>query len=101
VKRFLSRFATYENRWYALIFIALGLAIVIIDNTILNVSMPYMLRDLNTTLPNLEWAISGYSLTMAAVLITVGRVGDLLGRKRLFVFGMIIFWVRSPDTWSC
>jgi EmrB/QacA subfamily drug resistance transporter len=95
LNRGLSRFATFENRWYALIFIALGLAIVIIDNTILNVSIPYMLRDLDTTLPALEWAISGYSLTMATILITVGRVGDIFGRKRLFVIGMVIFATGS------
>jgi EmrB/QacA subfamily drug resistance transporter len=92
---FLSRFATHKNRWYALVIIALGLAIVIIDNTILNVSIPYMLRDLNTEFSRIQWAISGYALTIATILITVGRVGDIIGRKKMFLIGIIIFAVGS------
>jgi EmrB/QacA subfamily drug resistance transporter len=94
-KRILPNLATHENRWWALVVIALGLAIVIIDNTVLNVSIPYMLRDLNTQLPAIQWVISGYSLTIATVLITIGRLGDMWGRKRMFILGMIVFAVGS------
>ena len=93
--QFISRFATHKNRWYALVIIALGLAIVIIDNTILNVSIPYILRDLDSTFSEIQWAISGYALTIAAILITVGRVGDLVGRKKMFLTGIIIFAIGS------
>lgn len=92
---FASKYATPENRWYALVIIALGLAIVIMDATILNVSVPYMLRDLNTPFSNIQWAISGYALTIATVLITVGRVGDFWGRKKVFLLGMIVFAAGS------
>jgi EmrB/QacA subfamily drug resistance transporter len=92
---FLSRFATHENRWYALIIIALGLAIVIIDNTILNVSIPYILRDLHSEFSEIQWSISGYALTIATILITAGRVGDLIGRKKMFLIGIVIFAVGS------
>jgi EmrB/QacA subfamily drug resistance transporter len=91
----LPNLATDRNRWYALVFIAMGLAIVIIDNTVLNVSIPYMLRDLNTTLPSIEWAISGYALTIATTLITVGRLGDMWGRKKIFLAGIVIFAAGS------
>ena len=91
----ISHFAKYENRWYALVFISLGLAIVVIDNTILNVSIPYILTDFNTQLSSLELVISGYSLTISAVLITVGRIGDLIGRKKIFVIGIIVFVTGS------
>lgn len=90
-----NKYARYEYRWYAMVFIALGLAIVIIDNTILNVSIPYILNDLNTSLPNIEWAISGYSLVIAMLLITVGRAGDIIGRKKIFLIGVGIFAVGS------
>ena len=86
---------TYENRWKALVFISLGLGIVIIDNTILNVSIPYMLRDLHTDLSSLELVISGYSLTIASALITVGRAGDLFGRRQIFRVGVAVFVVGS------
>jgi EmrB/QacA subfamily drug resistance transporter len=92
---FLQRFATHKNRWYALIIIALGLAIVVIDNTILNVSVPYMLRDLNSSFSEIQWAISGYALTIASILITIGRVGDLIGRKKLFLIGIVVFAIGS------
>jgi MFS family permease len=92
---FASKYATPENRWYALVIIALGLAIVIMDATILNVSVPYMLRDLNTPFSNIQWAISGYALTIATVLITVGRVGDFWGRKKVFLLGMVVFAAGS------
>ena len=91
----LDRFATHENRWWALVVIALGLAIVIIDNTVLNVSIPYILRDLHTAFASVEWVISGYSLTIATVLITVGRLGDMWGRRRMFRLGIVTFAVGS------
>ena len=91
----LSKYATPKNRWYALVIIALGLAIVIIDNTVLNVSVPYILRDLGIGFGTLQWAISGYSLTIAAVLITVGRLGEIYGYKRMFLIGILIFVIGS------
>jgi len=91
----LANLATHENRWWALVVIALGLAIVIIDNTVLNVSIPYILRDLNTTFAWVEWVISGYSLTIATILITVGRLGDMWGRRNMFRLGIITFATGS------
>ncbi len=91
----LSKYAIPKYRWFALIFIALGLAIVIIDNTVLNVSIPYILRDLHINFSSIQWAISGYSLTIAAVLITVGRLGDMFGYKRMFLLGIIVFVIGS------
>jgi EmrB/QacA subfamily drug resistance transporter len=85
----------YPRRWIAMVFVSLGLAIVVIDNTVLNVSIPYILRDLNAPLSSLEFVVSGYSLTIASVLITFGRIGDLIGRRRLFIYGIIVFIAGS------
>lgn len=95
MKTLLTRFATPENRWYALFVIALGLGVVIIDNTVLNVSVPYILRDLHTGFNVIEWSISGYALTIAAVIITAGRLGEMFGYKKMFVIGLIVFVAGS------
>lgn len=92
---FWSKFATEKNRWYALIFLSLGLAIVIIDNSVLNVAIPYILRDLHTSFDAIQWVISGYALIIATVLITIGRLGDLIGRKKVFLLGTVLFAIGS------
>lgn len=92
---FLSRFATDRFRWWALVFLSIGLAIVIIDNTVLNVAIPYILRDLNTSLDGIQWVVSGYALIIATLLILMGRFGDMFGRKRVFVVGIVLFAVGS------
>lgn len=92
---FWSKFATDKNRWIALVFLALSLAIVIIDNTVLNIAIPYILRDLNTSLDGLQWVISGYALIIATLLITVGRLGDMFGRKKIFLIGIVLFAIGS------
>ena len=61
----------------------------------LNVSIPTMLRDLDTTVPSLEWVIAGYSLTFASLLIIGGRLGDIFGHRRLFIIGVTLFGVGS------
>lgn len=84
-----------KYRWVALIFLALGLAIVIIDNTVLNVAIPYILKDLKTSYDSIQWVVSGYALIIATLLITVGRVADLVGRKKIFILGAIFFAIGS------
>lgn len=91
----LPNLATDENRWIALVFLALSLAIVIIDNNVLTVAIPYILRDLHTTFDAIQWVISGYALIIASILITVGRIGDLFGRKKLFLLGTGLFAIGS------
>lgn len=92
---YFSKFATDKNRWWALVFLSLGLAIVIIDNTVLNVAIPYILRDLQTSLDSIQWIVSGYALIIATLLILMGRLGDIFGRKRIFLVGTILFAIGS------
>lgn len=75
----------------------MGLAVIIIvlDTTLLNVSLGTIVRDLHTTIQSLQWVITAYSLTLAALTITGGRFGDLFGRKRMFMVGAVIFAVGS------
>ncbi|MCU1461712.1 MAG: hypothetical protein JWO37_1787 [Acidimicrobiales bacterium] len=83
------------GRWIALVIAILAAFIVVLDNTVLNVSIPTILRELHTTLPSLEWVITGYALTFATLLIVGGRLGDVYGHRRVLVVGVALFGVGS------
>jgi len=83
------------RKWASLLVLSLALAIIIIDTTLLNVSLETLIRELHTTIQSLQWVISAYSLTLAALTVTGGRMGDLFGRKRMFRLGAFLFAVGS------
>jgi len=83
------------RKWGSLLVLSLALAIIIIDTTLLNVSLETLIRELHTNLQSLQWVISAYSLTLAALTVTGGRMGDLFGRKRMFMLGAFLFAVGS------
>jgi EmrB/QacA subfamily drug resistance transporter len=83
------------RKWGSLLVLSLALAIIIIDTTLLNVSLETLIREMHTTLQSLQWVISAYSLTLAALTVTGGRLGDLFGRKRMFMLGAFLFAVGS------
>ena len=85
----------FLRKWLPVFVLALALAIVIIDTTLLNVSFSYLVRDLNTDIKSLQWVITAYALTLAALTITGGRLGDLWGRKKMFIVGAAIFAAGS------
>ncbi len=87
--------ASSKRKWAGLLVLSLALAIIILDTTVLNVSISAIIRDFNTTIQNIQWVITGYALTLAALTITGGRLGDLYGRKRMFIIGAIIFAIGS------
>jgi EmrB/QacA subfamily drug resistance transporter len=69
--------------------------LIAVDTSVLNVSIPTILRELDTTVPSLQWVITGYSLTFASLLIIGGRLGDIYGHRRLFVIGASLFGLGS------
>lgn len=83
------------KKWIPLIVLGLAILIIVIDTTLLNVSLGTIIRELHTNIQALQWVITAYSLTLAALTITGGRLGDLFGRKRLFVLGAILFAAGS------
>ena len=83
------------RKWAPLSVLSLALAIIIIDSTLLNVSLSTLIRELHTNLQSLQWVISSYSLMLAALTVTGGRMGDLFGRKRMFMGGALIFAIGS------
>lgn len=84
-----------DRRWWALATIALGTALIIMDATIVNVALPVVIRDLQLTASQAEWINAVYSLVFAALLLTMGHLGDLRGRRRMFAIGMVLFMAAS------
>src|SRR5213078_73339 len=68
---------------------------IMLDNTVVNVALPTMEKDLHVTLASLEWVVIAYALTFAALLITGGKLADLLGRRKIFVAGLAVFTLSS------
>ena len=81
--------------WAALLTIGFGVSLVIMDATIVNVALPVVIKDLSLTATEAQWMNAVYSLVFAALLITVGRIGDLKGRRLLFLIGMVVFMLAS------
>jgi EmrB/QacA subfamily drug resistance transporter len=86
---------SFFKKWGSLVIMSLALAIIVIDTTLLNVSLGAIIKDLHTDLKSLQWVIAAYALVLTALTITGGRLGDLFGRKKMFVFGAIIFAAGS------
>jgi EmrB/QacA subfamily drug resistance transporter len=83
------------RRWLLLGIVLMATVIVVLDGTVLNVAIPTILRDFHTTLPSLEWVITGYALTFATFLVIGGRLGDVVGHRRIFIIGAALFGVGS------
>ncbi|HLY49687.1 MAG TPA: MFS transporter [Solirubrobacteraceae bacterium] len=91
-----QRLITDENRrWWTLGAMCFALFMMMLDNTVVNVALPSIQRDLHASLSALEWTINAYTLTLAVLLVTGGRLGDIFGRRRAFVTGVLIFGVSS------
>lgn len=86
---------SFIKKWGGLIVLSLALAIIIIDTTLLNVSLRNIIVDLNTNIQSIQWVITIYALTLAAFTITGGRLGDLFGRRRMFMLGAVLFALGS------
>ena len=84
-----------SHQWAALAVVLTGTFMVVLDFFIVNVAMPAMQRDLHAGTGAIEWVIAGYGLTFATFLITAGRLGDQLGRRRMFSAGLALFTVAS------
>ena len=79
------------NPWVVLVLICFAQFMVILDATIVNVALPSIQRDLNLSEGSLQWIVNAYTLVFGGFLLLGGRAGDLLGRKRLFLIGLVIF----------
>jgi EmrB/QacA subfamily drug resistance transporter len=91
-----ARLVTEENKkWWTLAAVAFGLFMIMLDNTVVNVALPAIQRDLGVGLSELEWIVSGYALTFAALMLVGGKLADAYGRRLLFVIGIAVFTLAS------
>ena len=84
-------FAEENRKWWTLGAVAFGLFMIMLDNTIVNVALPSIQRDLGIGISELEWVVNGYALTFAVLMLTGGKLADLLGRRLVFIVGLAIF----------
>ncbi|MBV8579326.1 MAG: MFS transporter [Candidatus Eremiobacteraeota bacterium] len=84
-----------HRRWTALVVLCMGVLMVVVDQTIVNVALPAIQRDLGFTQSGLAWVVNAYLIAYGGLLLLAGRLGDLLGRKRVFVAGLILFTLAS------
>jgi EmrB/QacA subfamily drug resistance transporter len=84
-----------RNPWLALLVLCLGFFVILLDTTIVNVAIPTMLDSLQATLDQILWVLNAYVLTLAVLLITASRVGDILGQRNLFIAGLALFTLAS------
>jgi MFS family permease len=80
-----------NRRWWTLAGTNMGLFVLMLDSTVINVALPDIARELDATTAGLQWVMNAYLLVLAAFVVSAGRLGDIFGRRRLFVLGMAAF----------
>jgi EmrB/QacA subfamily drug resistance transporter len=91
MENLMSPTAPYARRWWALAVLSLGLLVISLDNTILNVALPSLSDDLGASASQLQWIVDSYLLVFAGLLLTAGSLGDRFGRKRALMLGLLVF----------
>ncbi|HSY15176.1 MAG TPA: MFS transporter [Jatrophihabitantaceae bacterium] len=83
------------RKWWPLVAICLGTFMLLVDVTIVNVALPDMARELGTSFSSLQWVVDAYALTLAALLMGIGSIADIVGHRRAYVTGLAVFAVSS------
>ena len=86
---------TYERRWIALALLAVAQFVVVLDASIVNVALPSIGSELDFSEENLQWVVNAYVLVFGGFLLLGGRAADLLGRRRVFMAGLVLFGAAS------
>src|SRR3989454_6494915 len=86
---------TRDPRWLALVVLCAGMLMIVLDATIVNVALPSIRSDLGFTQSSLAWVVNAYLIAFGGVLLLAGRLGDLLGRRRVFLAGLVVFTAAS------
>src|SRR2546428_10284835 len=80
-----------NSRWLSLLVLCTGFLLIVVDMTIVNVALPSVQKDLGFSQSGLAWVINAYLIAFGGLLLLAGRVGDLVGRKRVYLAGLVIF----------
>ncbi len=84
-----------RSRWIALVVLCVGMLMIVLDQTIVNVALPSIQRDLHFSTSSLAWVVNAYLIAFGGLLLLAGRLGDLVGRKRIFLIGLAVFTAAS------
>src|ERR671910_1372751 len=84
-----------RNRWIALYVLCTGVLMIVLDVTVVNVALPTIQDDLDFTQSSLAWVVNAYLIAFGGLLLLAGRFGDLIGRKRMFLSGLVLFTLAS------
>ena len=84
-----------DRKWRALLIVCVGIFMLLLDITVVNVALPDIQKELNTSFTDLQWVVDAYALMLATAMLNAGTVGDWLGRKRVFIGGVALFTVAS------
>jgi EmrB/QacA subfamily drug resistance transporter len=84
-----------NRKWWTLAAMCFALFMIMLDNTVVNVALPSIQRDLHASISSLEWTVNAYTLTFAVLLVTGGRMGDIFGRRTMFLAGVVVFALSS------
>lgn len=84
-----------DRRWFALLVLCLGVLMIVLDTTIVNVALPSIRTDLGFSEVSLAWVINAYMLTFGGFLLLGGRLGDIYGHRKLFLIGIVLFTMAS------
>jgi EmrB/QacA subfamily drug resistance transporter len=84
-----------ERKWWTLIAVSVAIFMLLLDITVVNVALPDIQRSLHSNFRDLQWVVNAYALTLAAFLLTAGSIADLIGRRRVFVAGLVVFTLSS------
>jgi EmrB/QacA subfamily drug resistance transporter len=84
-----------DRKWRTLVIVCVAIFMLLLDITVVNVALPKIQRDLHSSFTDLQWVVDAYSLMLATVMLNAGSLGDLLGRKRVFLTGVVLFTAAS------
>src|ERR1700759_511036 len=84
-----------DRRWLSLVVLCTGMLMIVLDGTIVNVALPSIQEDLGFSQSSLAWVVNAYLIPFGGLLLLAGRLGDLLGQRRIFLLGLTIFTVAS------
>jgi EmrB/QacA subfamily drug resistance transporter len=94
-RRHLVYFPAVDRKWWTLIAVCVAIFMLLLDITIVNVALPSIERSLDASFSDLQWVVDAYALALATCVLTAGSVADLVGRKRVFVAGIVVFTAAS------
>src|SRR5436853_36167 len=83
--------AQQDNRWAALVVLCIGMLMIVLDVTVVNVALPSIQNDLHFSQSSLAWVMNAYLIAFGGLLLLAGRLGDLISRRRVFLAGLVVF----------